>query len=279
LILHLAAQALVPRARTQPLETAAINILGTLHLLEALRELSAPFGLLVATTDKVYEPGPAAHRESDPLGAAEPYAASKAAAELLIGAWVQSWWPPQGIESHGVAIATVRAGNLVGGGDRAPDRLLPDALRAWGQGQPVGLRRPESTRPYLHVLDALSGYFQLLERLHPGAPPARRLQATGPWNFGGPERSAAELIEALAEGWPEAPGWRPTPTEGARVESARLSLDCSRARGELGWTPRGGLNPALAAARRWWTLLDSPLDEDALWERMLEEVRLHPRLG
>ena len=164
-VFHLAAQPIVRAALEDPAATYAINVLGTAHVLDAAREAA----VVCVTSDKCYAPGPGPHREGDPLGGRDPYSSSKAAQELVAAAYR---------ESLGVRVATARAGNVIGGGDWARDRLLPDLARARESGSPVVLRHPDAVRPWQHVLDPLAGYLLLAERLHDSA------EWAAPWNFG-----------------------------------------------------------------------------------------------
>ncbi|MFL6863200.1 MAG: CDP-glucose 4,6-dehydratase [Allosphingosinicella sp.] len=232
IVLHLAAQALVRRGHADPVGTIATNVLGSAHLLAALGGAEA---VLIATTDKVYaQPGPKRpFRETDPLGGDDPYSASKASVELIARSF-----------AHRLAIATARAGNVIGGGDFAEDRLVPDLWRAARRGAPLRLRFPQATRPWQHVLDPLAGYLLYLERLAGGGgalPPAL--------NFGpasGESVTVAALAEALgAGGWEADPGPHPP-------EAAALSLDASLARETLGWRPRLGAAEMIEWTARWY---------------------------
>jgi CDP-glucose 4,6-dehydratase len=227
IVLHLAAQALVRRGHADPVGTVATNVLGTAHLLAALGEVEA---VLVATTDKVYaQPGPGRpFRESDPLGGTDPYSASKAAVEQIV-------------HGFGLPVAAARAGNVIGGGDFAEDRLVPDLWRASRSGAPLRLRFPQATRPWQHVLDALAGYFLYLERTAGGgAPPALNF---GP--DGGGALRVAELAEALGARWKADPGPHPP-------EAETLSLDASFARKALGWRPRLAGADMIDWTARWY---------------------------
>ena len=172
-VFHLAAQSLVRPAFADPVGTYAVNVLGTAHLLDALRGCPALRAVIVATSDKVYEPRPdgGAHSEQSPLGGVDPYSASKAAAELVTASYRRSYLAPKG-----VAVATVRAGNVLGGGDWAADRIVPDVVRALAAERPVVLRHPEAVRPWQHVLDPLAGYILLAERLLDGGDAPRGAQ-------------------------------------------------------------------------------------------------------
>lgn len=250
LVLHLAAQALVPAAALAPVETFEINVLGTAHLLEAVRVAGRPCGVVVVTSDKCYEDVDQVwgYREGDHLGGAEPYAASKAGAELVAAAYRRSYFPPERHGDHGVLLATARAGNVVGGGDWSTDRLVPDAVRALQADGPLLLRNPHQVRPWQHVLEPLSGYFTLAVRLLEGDP-----AAAGPWNFGpapGDEAPVATLVEELLAAWGRG-SWAPTgslPTP----ETRRLRLAIDKAVADLGWVPRWDRAEMVRRTVRWY---------------------------
>jgi len=240
LVLHMAAQPLVRRGYRDPAGTFAANILGTVHLLDALRTVEGLRAALVVTTDKVYaDPGtPRPFVEDDALGGTDPYSASKAAAELVSRSFAASFFEPRG-----VAVATARAGNVIGGGDWAEDRLVPDLWRAARTGEPLRLRAPESTRPWQHVLDALAGYLVFLEAL------ATRPEIPRALNFAplpGEEMTASGLAEVVGPALGYS-GWRSDEGEHP-AERPNLALDSALARSSLGWVPR---LPQREAAR--WT--------------------------
>jgi CDP-glucose 4,6-dehydratase len=240
-VLHMAAQPLVRASFDDPIGTYETNVLGTAHVLEALADAPAARVAIVVTTDKCYEPRPdgAPRREDDPLGGADPYSASKACAELVTAAYRRS--------SSGPAIATARAGNVIGGGDWARDRLVPDAMRAALSGGELRVRNPDSVRPWQHVLSPLSGYLALAERLwdEPGL--------AGPWNFGpdaADELPVREVADRVCELWGEGLRWR-AGGDGGPPETAILRLDSTKARRRLGWTPAWRLDEALRATVDW----------------------------
>ena len=233
IVFHLGAQALVRRSYADPVETFSTNVIGLVNLLEALRQSPRVRAVVNATTDKCYENDGRlqGYREVDPLGGYDPYSASKACAEIVSASWRRSFL---GHASSGrILLATARAGNVVGGGDWAADRLVPDLVRGAVAGKPTPVRCPAAVRPWQHVLDPLSGYLELGRRLLAGD-----LQAQGAWNFGPlPEHalSVEQVVRRLADHWPEisAEGdGRPHPHE-----EAALTLDCRKARLELGWEP------------------------------------------
>lgn len=245
-VFHLGAQSLVPRAHQDPTGTYATNVLGTVHLLEALRESPATRAVVVVTSDKVYEPSAdgTPHRETDRLGGHEPYATSKAACELVVRAYAASFFA-----TTGPAIATARAGNVIGGGDWAPDRVIPDLVRAWTADDAVALRYPDAVRPWQHVLDPLHGYLMLAERLlsDPGSSPSTL-------NFGpDPDGDCrvGELVDRLAASLGGKAARRAT--EGsAAVETHVLRLSSARATDVLGWRPVLGLDDAIDWTATWY---------------------------
>lgn len=244
LVLHMAAQPLVRRSIQQPVETFAINVLGTVHLLAALRNRPGLLAALVVTTDKVYEnrEDGRAFRESDRLGGHEPYGASKAAAEIAAAAMAKTYF-----EASGVPIATARGGNVIGGGDFSQDRLIPDIVRAVERGGKLVLRNPSAIRPWQYVLDCLAGYFCFLQAL------AMKTSAERSLNFGpaagetGVESIARSILAALgaSEDFDRDPAKSPH-------ESFTLKLDSSRSRQDLGWRDHfpGGLG--LQATAAWY---------------------------
>ncbi len=235
-VLHLAAQALVRRSYRDPLGTWATNVQGSLHLLEALKPLEHPCAVVMVTTDKVYENREWCHgyRESDRLGGHDPYSASKAAAEFAIASWRASFCGSAPQQTPHLRIATARAGNVIGGGDWAEDRIVPDAMRALAANQTIPVRRPQATRPWQHVLEPLGGYLLLAERL------IKADQShTSPYNFGpNPEsnRSVQELVEEALSHWPGT--WIDQIDPQAPHEAGLLQLEISKARHQLGWKPR-----------------------------------------
>ncbi|HEX9931895.1 MAG TPA: CDP-glucose 4,6-dehydratase [Allosphingosinicella sp.] len=245
IVLHMAAQSLVRRGFADPAGTAAANVMGTVNLLEALRGLGGVEAALVVTTDKVYANGGEgrAFREDDPLGGSDPYSASKAAAELLTASYAASFF-----DAAGVPVATARAGNVIGGGDWAEDRLVPDLWRAAHAGVPLRLRAPGSVRPWQHVLEPLAGYFLHLEALAAGEGVPRAM------NFGpaaGECLTVAELADAVGAALGAACAWeRDAGVHPA--EAASLALDATLAARTLGWTPRLTAGGAAAWTGGWY---------------------------
>jgi len=247
IVLHMAAQPLVRRSFRQPVETFATNVMGSIHLMEALRDAPSLRAALMVTTDKVYENPERGQpfSETDPLGGHDPYAASKAAMEIAVSSWRRSFFA-----SRGVAVATARGGNVIGGGDFSEDRLIPDVVRAAAAGRAVRLRHPHSVRPWQHVLDCLSGYLLYLEAL---ADPARRDKLPASLNIGpeGDELTVAEVAEAigaaLGSGW----AWEQEPGDQPH-EAKLLRLETSMARSVLGWRDLLPGRAALEATADWY---------------------------
>ncbi len=245
IVFHLAAQALVRASYREPLETFATNTMGTAHLLDALRGAPDARVAVVVTTDKVYRNREWAYpyRESDALGGHDPYSASKAAAELVAASYRSAF-----LAAQGVALATARAGNVIGGGDWCEDRLIPDAVRAWSSGALLRIRRPGAIRPWQHVLDPLAGYLRLAEQLWDS--PA----LADAYNFGPRTDEAASVGEVitLARAAYGVGEWAADAEEGGPHEAGRLALEVARARAVLGVASRWSLPEAVERTMRWY---------------------------
>lgn len=269
IVFHLAAQALVRASYREPAATYATNLMGTVHVLEAVRAAPSVRAAVIVTTDKVYENDGRgrAFVESDRLGGKDPYSNSKACAELAVAAYRDTL-----LGNGGAAVATARAGNVVGGGDWSEDRLVPDVVRALSAGRPVALRYPASVRPWQHVLEPLRGYLMLGERLltrPETAPPAL--------NFGPDHRSTltvAEMVGILgavfagAAGWEQAPGEHPP-------EAATLTLDSALAGRSLGWYPRLSMAETIGWTAEWYRAWRAGADPREL---SLEQIRRYETL-
>jgi CDP-glucose 4,6-dehydratase len=249
-VLHLAAQSLVRRSYCDPLGTWATNVQGSLNLLEALKPLQHSCAVVMVTTDKVYanQEWDFGYRENDRLGGHDPYSASKAAAELAIASWRTSFCGSGAHQTPHLAIASARAGNVIGGGDWAEDRIVPDAMRSLAAGEAIPVRRPEATRPWQHVLEPLGGYLLLAEKL------AKAGQAhASPFNFGPAleaNRNVRELVEAALAYWPGS--WRDISDPNAPYEAGRLHLQIDKAHHQLGWQPRWPFTTTVERTVAWY---------------------------
>jgi CDP-glucose 4,6-dehydratase len=250
IIFHMAAQSLVRRSYADPVGTYATNVMGTVNVLEAIRNTPAVQAVVIVTTDKCYEncEDQRAYRETDRLAGFDPYSSSKACAELVTAAFRKSFFIAKSREVT-TGVASARAGNVIGGGDWAADRLVPDVMRAILEGKELLVRNPDAVRPWQHVMDPLCGYLMLAEKLCED--PVRFSES---WNFGPDESetlSVSAVLERLGALWGPPPLWRydggPQPHE-ARY----LKLDCTKAKTELGWLPQWSLNLALEATVRWY---------------------------
>ena len=247
IVIHMAAQALVRHAYAHPVETYSTNVMGTVNLLEAVLGAASARAVVVVTSDKCYEnrEWPWGYRENEPMGGRDPYSSSKGCAELVTAAYRQSYFGPG---KHPAAIATARAGNVIGGGDWARDRLIPDILRHVEAGCVLRIRNPAAIRPWQHVLEPLSGYLTLAERLY-----EHGAEFAEAWNFG-PARSDAKpvlwIVERMRTAWKDRLRWEPDP-EPQPHEATTLRLDCEKAADRLGWQPRWNLGQALAAVSQW----------------------------
>jgi CDP-glucose 4,6-dehydratase len=251
IVFHLAAQALVRRSYQEPLATYATNIMGTVHLLEAIRQVGGVRALVIITSDKCYENKEWlwGYREIDPLGGSDPYASSKGCAELITASYRQSFFNPAKFDQHGVALASARAGNVIGGGDWAEDRLVPDIMKAFLQRRAVLIRNPQACRPWQYVLEPLRGYLRLAERLY-----TQGSSYAEAWNFGPAEndvRPVGWLVDHLAKSWGRGAGWELDP-EAHPHEAHLLKLDCSKSKARLGWKPKLDLEQALAWTVAWY---------------------------
>ncbi len=245
-VFHLAAQALVRQSYREPVETFDTNLMGTVHLLEALRQSGAPVTAVCVTTDKCYEncAEQRAFRESDPLGGHDPYSASKAAGEIAIAAYRDSFFSAP---DSPVRVASARAGNVIGGGDWAEDRIVPDCMRALAAGLPIAVRNPSATRPWQHVLEPLSGYLWLAARLR------EERSLAGAYNFGPtPEsnQTVRVLVEEILRHRPGA--WCDASEPGAVYEAKFLSLDIGKAAQLLQWHPVWDFARGVAETTRWY---------------------------
>jgi CDP-glucose 4,6-dehydratase len=271
-IFHLAARALVRTSYGEPLPTFATNVQGTANVLEAVRASGTARVVVAITTDKVYRNVEQIYpyRETDPLGGHDPYSASKAAAEIVIASYRDSY-----LAGQGVAVASARAGNVIGGGDWSEDRLIPDAVRAWSMGQPLSIRRPQAFRPWQHVLEPLAGYLKLAERLW--AEPA----LAGAYNFGPPTHEAASVREVVLlarqcygsgeVSWSES-------NEGPH-EAGWLALDVAKALHVLAIAPRWPLRTAVQRTMSWYRRQHEGASASELCAQEIADYEAHAASG
>ncbi|MCX7033561.1 MAG: CDP-glucose 4,6-dehydratase [Arenimonas sp.] len=252
-VFHLAAQALVRRSYRDPAATFASNVGGVVNLFEAVRHCPSVRAVVNATTDKVYEShaSPQGYREVDPLGGHDPYSASKACSEIVSASYRLSFFARPDAHGRRVGLATARAGNVVGGGDWAEDRLVPDLVRAASTGSRLVLRNPAATRPWQHVLEPLSGYLLLGQKLLAGE------AVDQAWNFGpsaGATLDVAEVVRRLQAQWP---GFEVSHDDGPHPhEAAQLALDCTKAEAGLGWRPVWDASDTLQRTVDWYRAMD-----------------------
>jgi CDP-glucose 4,6-dehydratase len=265
IVLHLAAQPLVRLAHATPVETYATNLMGTVHLLDAVRKTPSSTAVVAITTDKVYDnkEWSRGYQENDTLGGREPYGNSKACAEFAVEAYRRSYF-----EEEKIGIATVRAGNVIGGGDWASDRLIPDAMRAFAIGHALKIRHPDAVRPFQHVLDPVRGMLMLAERLssQPGE------FATG-WNFGPAEddsRSVGWMAERLAQLWSPEARWLAEPSVGPH-EARLLTLSSAQAQERLSWYPTWNADKAITRTVNWYRAFYEKSDIATLTHMQIDE--------
>lgn len=262
-VFHMAAQPLVRSSYDDPIGTYETNVLGTARVLDAVRRTPSVRAVVSVTTDKCYENKEWlwGYRETDPLGGYDPYSSSKACAEIVSAAFRSSYFHPERYSEHGCAIATARAGNVIGGGDWSLDRLIPDLVRGFVAGEPVLIRRANAIRPWQHVLEPLAGYIALGEHLL--SPEASRYATA--FNFGpsdGDAQTVGWIVERMAERWSGDAGWKLDAEAGVH-EAGYLKLDASRARSELGWSPRLRLETTLEWLVDWYKAQQSGADMQA----------------
>jgi CDP-glucose 4,6-dehydratase len=250
IVIHMAAQPLVRYSYEHPIATYQTNVMGTVHVLEATRSIDSIRAIVCVTSDKCYENREWiwGYRENDPMGGYDPYSNSKGCSELVVSAYLNSYFNAINYTEHGVAVASVRAGNVIGGGDWAIDRLIPDILKAFEQKRQAEIRSPDAIRPWQHVLEPLAGYLMIAEKLY-----QQGAKFSGAWNFG-PQSDDAKpvryIVEQLAKLWGDDALWRLQ--DGNHPHEAHfLKLDCSKASQILGWQPRWCLQRALEHIVKW----------------------------
>ena len=276
-VFHLAAQSLVRRGYQQPLPTFQTNVLGTANVLEAIRRIGSPCSVIVVTSDKCYEDvgRSTPHSEIDRLGGRDPYSASKAAAEMVASSYRSSFFPPGRLREHGVAVATARSGNVIGGGDWSEDRIVPDAMRALERGLPIRVRNPEFVRPWQHVLDPLDGYLVLGARLAAGEP-----EFCDAWNFGpdrADSRTVRELVEEVLRQWGGGT-WVPAEEQSPPSEATYLALAIDKARDRLSWSSRWGFEEAVQRTVHWYRGAMGRTSPGAIADLCLAQIAEHARV-
>jgi CDP-glucose 4,6-dehydratase len=250
IVIHMAAQPLVRYSYLSPVETYSTNVMGTVNVLEAVRKTRTVKAVINVTSDKCYENKEWVwgYRENEPLGGHDPYSGSKACSELVTDSYRSSYFDSKNYASHGIAVASARAGNVIGGGDWAQDRLIPDMVRAIGRGEKVLIRNPAAIRPWQHVLEPLSGYLILAEKLHSYGPAFAQA-----WNFGPNDfdvKSVGWLIERVAQAWGQDAAWELDHSQQPH-EATYLKLDCSKSRSHLGWQPRWNIEQTIDKIIMW----------------------------
>ncbi len=269
IVFHLAAQSLVRRSYREPVDTIATNVMGTVHVLEAVRRTPSVRATVIVTSDKCYENRDQrqGYREDEPMGGHDPYSSSKGCAELVTAAYRRSFLENA---DRPVAVATVRAGNVIGGGDWAEDRLMPDAIRALQLGKVLVVRNPGAVRPWQHVLEPLAGYLMLAERLY-----REGGKWVGAWNFG-PRDEDAVTVAALAERiirlWGKGT-WQAAPEHDAPYEAHYLKLDCSKAIQLLGWQPHLTIEEAVDMTVAWYRQAFSSGFDQGMYKMTGEQIK------
>jgi CDP-glucose 4,6-dehydratase len=271
-VLHLAAQSLVRRSYAEPLWTLETNVMGTANVLDAVRTSGLGCAIVVVSSDKCYENRETVHayRETDPMGGHDPYSMSKGATELVTSAWRRSFFPPSRLEQHRVAVASARAGNVIGGGDWAADRIVPDCIRALKAGQPIAVRNPASVRPWQHVLEPLSGYLVLGAQLMG----PRAAEFCDGWNFGpslDSSRPVAALVSAVVQHWGGG-RWEDKSDPHAPHEASLLRLAIDQAHARLHWAPKWGFDETVARTVGWYREQVKGASAEALTALTLQQI-------
>jgi CDP-glucose 4,6-dehydratase len=269
IVIHMAAQPLVRYSYDHPGETYSTNVMGTVNVLEAVRLSETVQVVVTITSDKCYENREWVwgYRENEPMGGHDPYSSSKGCAELVISAYRRSYFPAEEYQRHGVTLASTRAGNVIGGGDWAKDRLIPDIMNAMLENRPVIIRSPNAIRPWQHVLEPLSGYLLLAEKLWVHGP-----EFAQGWNFGPNDedvKPVSWIVETLSNMWGEGARWEIDSALHPH-EATYLKLDCSKARSLLGWSPKTCLSTTLEWIVEWYQGYQRKEDMRRLTEAQIE---------
>jgi len=268
-VLHMAAQSIVRSGYDDPVETYSTNVMGTVHVFEALRQLKLPSVVVNVTSDKCYlnREWVWGYREDEPMGGRDPYSNSKGCAELVTTAYRESFFPPAAIDRHGVALGSARAGNAIGGGDWTANQLIPDLIRAFLAGEPCSIRSPSAIRPWQFVLEPLNGYLTLAEHLAKDGP-----RFAGGWNFGPADadaRPVSWVADTLVRSWGNGASWDRDAGEHP-PEATFLKLDASLAKSRLGWQPRLPLQQALEWIVEWYRGFQAGADLRLLTRKQID---------
>jgi len=275
IVIHMAAQSLVKYSYINPVETFSTNILGTVNILEAARKVGCAKSIVIVTSDKCYENrfNQHDHIESDAMGGQDPYSSSKGCAELVTHSYIDSFFNQEQYDEQGIAVASARAGNVIGGGDWAKDRLIVDIVNAWMNSRPLIIRYPEAIRPWQHVLEALSGYLLLAEKLFTDG-----MQYSGPWNFG-PDNDNNKSVKWIIENFSlivnKHIDWSAVNTA-PLYESDYLALNCKKAKQELLWEPHLNLEKTLRWVVNWYVSLNKNSDDMKLIT--IEQIKKYQEL-
>lgn len=279
IVFHMAAQSLVRLSYQDPLLTYSTNVMGTVNLLEAIRQTKTVKAVIIVTSDKCYEnkDGTWSYKESDPMGGHDPYSSSKGCAELVTKAYLNTYFNPDNFKENGVSLASVRAGNVIGGGDWAKDRLIPDCIKACSSKRPIIIRYPNAVRPWQHVLEPLLGYLLLAKSLY-----EHGCKHAGAWNFGPNDEDSKPvkwLVEKIIEIWKENASWE-NDSSFNPYEASSLRLDCFKANSELGWSPVWDLNTALQKTVEWFKayikneeMLDFTISQIQAYEKAMQKAK------
>jgi CDP-glucose 4,6-dehydratase len=269
IVIHMAAQSLVRKSYQNPLETYSTNIMGVANILEAVRTVNNIRVCMIVTSDKCYDNKglERGYNEEDPMGGYDPYSSSKGCAELVTNSFRNSFFNTSKFNDHKTAIASVRAGNVIGGGDWASDRLIPDIMNAVLQNKTVRIRNPDSIRPWQFVLEPLYGYLMLIERLWHNGP-----LYSGGWNFG-PDNNDAKpvswIIDTISQLWGKNISWE-LDHQNSQYEAKSLLLDCTKAKTKLGWEPKTDIRLALQLVIDWYKKLENKTDVREFTEQQIK---------
>lgn len=269
IVIHMAAQSLVRPSYEEPLSTYQTNVMGTVNLFEVCRHTDSVQVIINVTSDKCYDNKSLdrGYREDDPMGGYDPYSSSKGCSELITAAYINSYFNPELCETGKTVLASVRSGNVIGGGDWSKDRLIPDCVRALTQGNPLIIRYPDATRPWQHVLEPLCGYLMLARDIYESG-----TKFSGGWNFGPDDEDAKPvkwLVERITDSWGNNASWK-TDVGDKLHEAKYLKLDCSKAKKQLGWEPKWCLETALDKTIDWYKAYQS---NENILNITLEQIR------